>query len=94
MNNRICLDQKKRISNLVFENKRYVLKSLYRNDKVIKCIKWNSSLKLSINKINNNRLVSRCIFSGKKKIFNNLFNISRLFFLKLYKDNYIFIMKK
>ena len=46
MKKKVCLDKKKRNLNVKIENKQYVLKSLYKNIKINKTIRWNSSLKI------------------------------------------------
>jgi len=94
MKNKICIDKKKRNLNVKFENKRYILKNLYKNTKISKTIRWNSNLKLSNKTQNPNQFVSRCIFSGQKKKINNLFHTSRLSFLRLARNGFINGIKK
>ena len=94
MKNKVCADKKKRNLNLQFENKRYVLKSLSKSNKVNKIIKWNSMLKFTGQIYKGNQFVSRCIFSGQKKKFNKSFNISRLFFLKSARNGVLPGIKK
>tara|TARA_B110000003_G_scaffold243693_1_gene252309 strand:- start:15501 stop:15794 length:294 start_codon:yes stop_codon:yes gene_type:complete len=89
MKKKVCLDKKKRNLNVKIENKQYVLKSLYKNIKINKTIRWNSSLKISSKLGNTNQFVSRCIFSGQKKKINNSFNVSRLSFLKFARNGFI-----
>lgn len=94
MKNKVCVDKKKRNRNVNFENKQYVLKSLYKNVKISKTLRWNSVIKVSDGVYNPNQFVNRCIFSGQKKKINNFFNISRLVFLKFARRGLIPGLKK
>ena len=94
MKNKICIDKKKRNSIVKSENKRYILKNLYKTRKINKTVRWNSNLKLSARIFNPNQFVSRCIFSGQKKKINNLFHVSRLCFLKLARNGFVTGIKK
>ena len=93
MKNKKFLDISKRKLNNKLENNKYILKSLYKNNKILKTVRWNSLTNLS-EKNKSNNLVSRCIFSGQKKKINPLFNISRSFFLRLARNGFINGLKK
>ena len=94
MKNKVCADRKKRSLISKSENKRYILKNLYKSVKINKTVKWNSNLKLFYETKNSNQYVSRCIFSGQKKKINNLFHVSRSFFLKFARNGFINGIKK
>ena len=94
MKNKVCIDKKKRNFNVNFENKRYVLKSLYKNVKINKTLRFNSVIKISENVYNANQFINRCIFSGQKKKINPFFNLSRLSFLKFARNGFIPGLKK
>ena len=85
-------DNNKRNLNFKYENKRYVLKSLCKNDKISRQTRWNFSLDLCNN--SSNVLVKRCILSGQKKKINKFLNISRLSFLNLARNGLISGVKK
>ena len=82
---KIKKDRYKRNLNLKFEQERVILKSMIKNSNLLKTVKWNSNLKLTMLDSNSHktRLVNRCILTGRKAKFHKLFKISRLAFLRL-----------
>ena len=94
MKKTLYLDKKKRNLNVKFDNKRFVLKSLYKNVKISKANRLSSISKISDKKYSSSNLVSRCIFTGQKKKINNYFHVSRLSFLKLARNGFISGIKK
>lgn len=94
MKKTLYLDKRKRHLNVRVENKRCVLKSLYKNVKISKASRLKSISKISDKKYSSSNLVSRCIFSGQKKKINNYFHVSRLSFLKLARNGFISGVKK
>jgi small subunit ribosomal protein S14 len=94
--NQIQKDKFKRNLNLKFENKRIILKSIIKNNNICKTIRWNSELKLTEINSNShkNRLVNRCMLTGRKGKFNKLFRFSRLSFLKFTRKGFVSGLKK
>jgi small subunit ribosomal protein S14 len=96
MKNQIQKDKTKRNLNLKFENKRIILKNITKNNNICKTIRWNSELKLT--EINHNshknRIVNRCVLTGRKGKFNKFFRFSRLSFLKFARIGFICGLKK
>ena len=88
------IDNKKRNLNLRYENKRYVLKSLFKNVKITKQNRWNFNLNLSNINCNSTSLVKRCVLTGQKKKINKFFNLSRLSFLRLARNGLIHGIRK
>lgn len=96
MKNQIQKDKIKRNLNLKFENKRIILKSIIKNNNICKTIRWNSELKLTEINLNSykNRMVNRCVLTGRKGKFNKSFRFSRLSFLRLARKGFISGLKK
>lgn len=91
MKNKLFNDKKKRTLSLQSEKKRFILKSITKNNVIYKSTRWNSELKLTKFDANNffNRFVNRCILTGRKNKFNGKFKFSRLTFLKLARSGFI-----
>jgi ribosomal protein S14 len=95
MKNQKQKDNKKRNSNLNFENKHLILKSVSKNSFIKKPVRWNSELKATgSTAIASNNLVNRCILTGRKKMFHKSFRLSRLSFLKIARKGLINGIKK
>ena len=96
MKNQIYKDKNKRILNLTSENKKYVLKSIFKNVSVVKFISYNS--KLNFTKFSKSQcssvLVNRCIASGRNKLIRTGFKFSRLMFLKHVRNGSVYGMTK
>jgi ribosomal protein S14 len=96
MKNQVYKDKKKRNLSFKTENKKFVLKSIYKNSSIPKMIRWNSSLKFT-EFLKNNHLtscVNRCVFTGRKKKVNKNFRLSRLSLLKFARNGFISGLKK
>lgn len=91
MKNQLYKDKKKRNLSFINENKKFVLKSIYKNLSLCKMVRWNSSLKFTtiLNNIHTTRLVNRCVITGRKKQINRNFRFSRLSFLKFARNGFI-----
>ena len=91
MKNQLYKDKKKRDFSLKFEKKRFILKSLTKNNNLIKSTRWNTSLNLTKLEANSffTRTVNRCVLTGRKNKLHNKFRFSRLTFLKLARNGFI-----
>lgn len=91
MKNQLYKDKKKRNLSFINENKKFVLKSIYKNLSLSKMVRWNSSLKFTkfLNNIHTTCLVNRCVITGRKKQINRNFRFSRLSFLKFARNGFI-----
>jgi ribosomal protein S14 len=89
-------DKLLRFKNLVLENRKIVLKSIFKNLNLFTLIRWNAFIKLQNlpSKSHKNAVVNRCVYSINKKRFNKLTNFSRHIFLKLIRTGQIHGMKK
>ena len=96
MKNQLQKDINKRNLNFKFENQLIILKSIAKNNSIIKTLRWNSELELT--NLNSNsfktRIVKRCVFTSRKGKINPMFRISRLAFLKLARNGLIAGLKK
>lgn len=96
MKNQIQKDKNKRNLHFNFEEKIIVLKSIIKNKKISKNLRWNSELKLS--QLPNSSLkiqqVNRCILTGRKKKSNKFLKVSRLSFLKFVRKGFLSGFKK
>lgn len=79
-----------------FENIRFIYKSITKNTKLPNFLRWNAILKLTNFNHNNSKtyLVRRCLLTGRKSKYSNLFKVSRLIFLKLAREGKINGIKK
>lgn len=96
MKNQIYKDKKKRILNFNAENKKFVLKSIFKNVSLSKIILYNSNLKftgLSKNQYSS-VLVNRCVVTGRKKRLHKSFRFSRLSFLNYARNGNIYGLTK
>ena len=91
MKNQLHKDKKKRNLSLQNENKKFILKSISKNNSLPKPIRWNSNLKFTDFLKTNNTigLVNRCVLTGRKKKVNKNYRLSRLSFLKLARNGFI-----
>ena len=96
MKNKVFKDKHKRNLSLLNENKKHILKSIYKNQKIPVTIRWNSSLEFSNSYLKNNfnSLVSRCILTGRKKTLHRHFKLSRLALLKLIRSGGVYGLTK
>ena len=85
--------KEKKNRSIVFkaEDTRIILKSITRNINLANLTRWNAVLKLAMlsNKGAKNRLVNRCIFTGRKGRFTASYKFSRLVFLRLLRSGNI-----
>ena len=91
MKNQLHKDKKKRKLGFNNENKKIVLKSIYKNTNLPKIIRWNSGVKLTDTAKAGfaSGFVKRCVLTGRKKQINKKFRFSRLSFLKLARTGFI-----
>lgn len=96
MNKLLQRDKKNRKIVKQFEIERFILKSIIKNLNYSNIIRWNAILILTNLPINSSEigLINRCIITGSKKRVNNLYNYSRMVFLKLTRSGYISGIKK
>lgn len=96
MKNQLYKDKNKRRLYNEIEKKQIILKSIIKNNNLTKPTRWNSEFKLSkINKTKfKSQLVKRCLLTGRKGKFNEMFRFSRLSFLKLVRNGYLSGFKK
>ena len=89
-------DKKNREFVKQFELYRFILKSIIKNANYSNMTRWNAVLLLAELPVNSSeiRLINRCIITGNKKRVNNLYNYSRMVFLKLIRSGYISGIKK
>jgi ribosomal protein S14 len=89
-------DKKNREFVKQFEFSRFILKSIIKNASYSNMTRWNAVLLLAELPVNSSeiRLINRCIITGNKKRVNNLYNYSRMVFLKLIRSGYISGIKK
>jgi ribosomal protein S14 len=89
-------DKLLRFKNVASENRKMVLKSIFKNLNFFTLIRWNAFIKLQnlSSKSNKYAVVNRCVYSVNKKRFNKLTNFSRHIFLKLIRTGQIHGMKK
>ena len=91
MKNQLHKDKKKRKLGFEDENKKIVLKSIYKNTNLPKIMRWNSGVKFTgIPKASfASNFVNRCVLTGRKKQTDKNFRFSRLSFLKLARNGLI-----
>lgn len=89
MKNQNYKDKNKRILNHKLENKKFILKSIFKNVSVSKMISYNSGFKYTEFPIYSTALVNRCVLTGRKKRFRVSFRFSRLAFLKYARAGYV-----
>jgi small subunit ribosomal protein S14 len=92
MKKHINSDNIKRKLSAKFENKRTILKSIIKNNNILKTTRWNASLKLtdfSYDNTSKTRIVNRCIITGRKGKFRSYYKFSRLIFLDLARNGII-----
>lgn len=91
MRNQNYKDKKKRILNFNLENKKFILKSLFKNVSVSKTILYNSGIKFTefSNLQQSTVLVNRCVLTGRNKLVQKNFRFSRLSFLKYARNGYV-----
>jgi ribosomal protein S14 len=91
MKNQLHKDKKKRKLGFEDENKKIVLKSIYKNTNLSKIIRWNSAIKLTVIPKASfaSNFVNRCVLTGRKKQTDKNFRFSRLSFLKLARNGLI-----
>ena len=96
MKNQVYKDKNKRILNFTLENKKFVLKSIFKNVNISKLIGYNSNLHFTkFNKLSHlSVLVNRCIMTGRNKKIQTLFKFSRLVFLKQVRNGSVYGMTK
>jgi ribosomal protein S14 len=89
-------DKLLRFKNLELENRKIVLKSVFKNLNFFTLIRWNAFIKLQdlSSKSSKYAVINRCVYSINKKRFNKLTNFSRHIFLKLIRTGQIPGMKK
>ena len=96
MNKHIYKDMQKRKSVVKSETKQIILKSIKKNEKLIKATRWNAAVTLN-NKIYYTfptQIKKRCVMTGRKNILNKNFRLSRLSFLKHARNGLITGLKK
>jgi len=92
MKKHLSSDIVKRKLTAKFENKRIILKSIIKNNNILKTTRWNASLKLtdfSYNNTSKTRIVNRCIITGRKGKFRSCYRFSRLVFLEFVRNGFI-----
>jgi small subunit ribosomal protein S14 len=96
MNKFLQKDKKNRKFVKQFELDRFILKSIIKNVNYSNMARWNAILLLTElpTKSSEVLLINRCIITGNKKRVNNLYNYSRMVFLKLIRYGYISGIKK
>jgi len=96
MNKFVQRDKKNRKVVKQFEIERFILKSIIKNLNYSNMIRWNAILRLTNLPKNSSEIgvINRCIITGNKKRVNNLYNYSRMVFLKLIRSGYISGIKK
>lgn len=96
MKNQIQKDKFKRNLHFNSEEKIIILKSIVKNKKISKNVRWNSELELNKLPISSFKVqqVNRCILTGRKKKANKLLKVSRLAFLKFVRAGFIPGFKK
>jgi len=89
-------DKKNRSAVKKFEKKRFVLKSIIKNLNYSNLIRWNALGILMDFPINSseNRLINRCVLTGRKKRMVNLYSYSRIVFINLVRCGLIHGMSK
>lgn len=79
------------------EKKRFILKSIFKNENFFQLIRWNAFYNLQnlLDKKNYKvSIVSRCLKTINKKRFNKLTYFSRHVFLKLLRSGFLSGIKK
>ena len=96
MKNQIQKDKNKRNLHVIFEDKTIILKSIIKNKKISKNLRWNSELKLNTLPSSSfkRQQVNRCMLTGRKKKANKFLKVSRLSFLKFVRKGFISGFKK
>lgn len=84
-------DQNLREKHKILDLKRFVLKTIFKNDSFVRLVRWNAFLKLKTVSRFSNRVgaVNLCVESVTKKRLNNLTKLSRHIFLKHLKSGAI-----
>lgn len=96
MNKHAYKDLQKRKSVLTSETKQIILKSIKKNEKLVKATRWNASITLTDKQIPTFpvQLKKRCIVTGRKNILNKNYRLSRLSFLRYARNGLISGLKK
>ena len=89
-------DLKKRQLQFKNEMKQFILKSITKNEKLIKPTRWNACLKLTTqNTISyTTKIKKRCVLTNRKNIIHKNYKLSRLAFLNLARKGAILGIKK
>jgi ribosomal protein S14 len=89
-------DKKRRRVIKLVENKRFILKSIFKNFNYFTLVRWNAFVKLKclINKNSQISLTNRCLEGVNRKRLNKLTTFSRHIFLKLIRSGLIIGMRK
>lgn len=84
-------NQNLRKKHKILDLKRFILKTIFKNDTLASLVRWNAFLKLKIVSKISNRVgaVNICVESVTKKRLNNLTKLSRHIFLKHLKSGVI-----
>ena len=96
MKKQIIKDLKKRKLHLVNENRFFILKSISKNSNFKNPVRWSANLKVSdLSSANlKNKIVKRCVLTGRKSKIHNNFRFSRLMFLRLVRYGFVSGLKK
>jgi ribosomal protein S14 len=96
MKNLVQKDKKKRKMAFLFENNRFVLKSIIKKKKIFISVRYNAILKLNILSQNSskNKFNNYCIITYRKKGILSKFRMSRLSFLNYSRMGQIYGIKK
>ena len=81
-------DKKIRETINIFEKKKFILKYISQNFNFFNLIRWKSNYNLDLlpSKSSKTFKTNRCIKSINKKKFNKLTNLSRMAFIKFFKQ--------
>ena len=72
------------------EQNRIILKSLTENNNFAKIVKWNSGFNLVHASFSSkNKLVNRCVFSGRNNKIHYYYRFSRLSFLNFVRNTMV-----
>ena len=78
------------------EFKKFALLNITKNSNYQKLVKFKGYNLFHVTPIKSSkiRLINRCLLTNRKKRINNLYSFSRISFLKLAQNNYIYGLKK
>lgn len=96
MKNQTQKDKNKRYLHFKYEEKIIILKSILKNKKLSKNLRWNSELNLKKlpNSCFKGQQVKRCIVTSRKKKITKFLKVSRLSFLKFVRKGLVPGFKK